>query len=193
MIVPAAIGLVLVAIFLAVAAFNALVLVGRRPDGSGPSPVPVFGGIAGAVGMWVWPYHDLAAWAWLPLALDPGCGWYLAGGGLVAARNAWRFRAGNCCARLLGDTGEKTVEMRLYRGGWARIEQTFHEPRAFGSFEAAGRWTVPDSGHGYVIHVWGASITLEPEGEDGESWIVARESGWFHDELTLGPMRLTAE
>ncbi len=193
MIVPAAIGLVSVAIFLVVAAFNALVLLGRRPDGSGPSAVPVFGGIAGAIGVWVWPYHDLAAWAWLPLVLDPGCGWYVAGGGFLAARRAWRFRAGNCCARLIGDTGEKTVEIRLYRGGRCRIGQTFHEPRALGSFEAAGGWTVPGSGCGYVIDVWGASITLKQEGEESESWTVVRESGWFREELTLGPIRLTAE
>lgn len=188
MIVPAAVGVVLVAIFLAVAAFNAVVLLDRRPDGSGPSVVPVFGGVAGAAGVWAWPYHELAAWAWLPLVLDAGCGWYLAGGGFLAARRAWRFRAGNCFARLLGDADDRTVEIRLYRGGWARIGQTFHEPRALGSFEAAGRWTAPESGGGYVVHVWGASITLE---EDDEGWLVVRESGWFRDELALGPMRLT--
>ena len=192
MIVPAAISLVLVAIFVTVAAFNVLVLVNRRPDGSGPSVMPVFGGVAGAIGVWAWPYHDLSLWAWLPLVLDPGCALYLAGGGFLAARRVWRVRAANCFVRLVGDSGDKRVEIRLYRGGWARIGQTFHEPRTFGSFEAAGRWTVRGSGRGYVIHVWGASITLEEADENGENWAVVRERGWFREELALGPIRLTA-
>ncbi|MDX1609558.1 MAG: hypothetical protein R3225_05500 [Halofilum sp. (in: g-proteobacteria)] len=188
--VPAVVSLALLALFLAVVAFNALVLATRQPDGSGPSVVPLLGGMAGAAGVWAWPYHELAAWAWLPLLLDPGCGWYLGGGAIVAGRRAWRFRARNCFARLVGDSSDKSVEIRLYRGGWATIRQTFHEPRTLGRFEAAGRWTQPDSGRGYVIRVWGASITLM---EDGDAWTVVREDGWFREELALGPMRLAPD
>ena len=188
MIVQAVFSLLLGAAFLVAAAYNGVIFVQLRRGGPAPSALPVFGGIFGALALWLWPYHALAAWAWAPLLLDYGCAPYLARGALQQARGAWRYRAGNCFARFAGESGEKNVELRLYRGGWLQLEQTFRNPGKFGSFAVGGRWTGSESGRGYLLSVWGASIALE---EQGGQWRVTRESGWRQDELRLAPVDIT--
>ncbi|HKI63775.1 MAG TPA: hypothetical protein VKA16_04025 [Burkholderiales bacterium] len=189
MIVQAAFSVLLAAAFLVAAVYNGLIFLAERRGGAAPSVIPVFGGILGAVGVWLWPYHDLAAWAWAPLLLDYGCAYYLARGAFVEARRAWRYREGNCFARLVGESGDKSVELRLYRGGGLQLEQTFNNPTRFGSFDSGGRWTPSDSGSGYLLRVWGASIAME---EQGGQWVVTQESGWRQDELRLAQIALRA-
>jgi len=189
MIVQAAFSLLLAAAFLVAAAYNGLILLAERRGGAAPSVIPVFGGILGAVGVWLWPYHDLASWAWAPLLLDYGCAYYLARGIFEHARRKWRYRESNCFARLAGESGEKKVELRLYRGGRLQLEQTFSKPGRFGSFASGGRWTASDSGRGYLLSVWGASVAME---EQGGRWVVTQESGWQQDELRLAPIALRA-
>jgi hypothetical protein len=188
MIVQAGFSLVLVGVFLLAAGYNALVFL-RPGDGEqGPSVMPVFGGLAGAAGLGLWPYHDLAAWIWLPLLLDCGCGYYLLAGLFLHLRRRWRYRDGNRIAYLSGDSADKSVALSLYRDGRLRLEQEFRQPGRFGSFASDGNWTQSGSGEGYVLSVWGATINLEPR--DGR-WEILREDGWHARELQLSPISLT--
>ena len=187
MFVQAAFSVVLMAMFLVAAGYNGLIFLGRRHGDSGPSVIPIVGGVLGGVGVWLWPYYDLGLWAWAPVLLDYGCGYYLAVGTLLEIRRAWRYREGACFARLAGESGEKTVEIRLYRGGRLQLSQTFKNRQNFGSFSSGGAWTAVESGHSYALSVWGASIVIEAR---DASWTVAQESSWFHPDLRLSPITL---
>jgi hypothetical protein len=90
-------------------------------------------------------------------------------------------------SRLVGESSEKQVEIRLYKGGRLLLEVTFRNPRKFGSFSSGGKWTASDSGSGYILSVWNASISIE---ERDREWSVVQESGWFSEELTLTSMTL---
>lgn len=189
MIVQAAFSLLLTALFVVAAAYNGLVFVHERRDEPARSVIPIFGGIIGAVGLWIWPYHDFGPWAWAPPLLDYGCAHYIAVGTFVEARRAWRYRESRCFARLVGESGEKHVEVRLYEGGRLLLEETFKNPQKFGSFSSSGKWTRSESGGGYILSVWGASISIEER--DGR-WEIVRESGWSSEELRLSPITLAA-
>jgi len=184
-----AVSLLLIALFLATAAYNGLIFIRERRGDPTPSVIPILGGIFGAVGLWHWPYHDLSVWAWAPLLLDYGCAHYVAAGTIQEVRRAWRFRESNCFARLVGESSEKNVEIRLYKGGRMLLDETFRNPQKFGSFSSSGKWTSSDSGSGYILSIWGAAISIE---ERAGQWAIKHESGWFRKELRLSPMILAA-
>jgi hypothetical protein len=50
------------------------------------STVPLLGGAAGAVGLWVGPMEWMRGYWWLPLVLDPGCAF------LIVQLLIFRFR-----------------------------------------------------------------------------------------------------
>ena len=63
-------GLLLLAAW--ICAFNAHVLIAQIKRQKSPSWVPLFGGIAGAVGLYLLPIPAAAHYWWLPLVLDWG-------------------------------------------------------------------------------------------------------------------------
>jgi hypothetical protein len=58
--------------FLLAAIANAQMLIRRMRGPSGPSLVPVLGGLSGMVGMLIMPWPSVRIWAWVPLLLDVG-------------------------------------------------------------------------------------------------------------------------
>ncbi|MEQ9498107.1 MAG: hypothetical protein RIT81_14645 [Deltaproteobacteria bacterium] len=63
-----------------------------RPDGRHVSPVPIFGGLAGAGALLVVPLEGVQAWWWATLVFDPWCLLYLGVAVVVIGAEAARAR-----------------------------------------------------------------------------------------------------
>lgn len=188
MIIQGAIAVVLGALFIALASYNGLIFITERRGGHAPSVAPLVGGLSGAAALWVWPYHEPGLWAFLPVVLDYGCAPYLTVGAFLEVRRAWRYREKRCVGRLFGESEDKRVEIKLYTGGRLLFEETFKNPTRLGSFSAAGTWTASEATNGYILKIWEASISLQ---ETDGHWVVARETGWFREELRISPITLS--
>jgi len=181
---------VLIALFLLAAAYNAIIFIHIQRNESSSSVIPIVGGLSGTAGLLIWPYHDLGLWTWSPLLLDYGCAYYIAAGAFLEIRRRWRFRASACFARFAGQSPDKQVEIRLYKGGRLQLEETFFSPKKFGSFYSAGRWASTDTSKGFILTVWNASITIEKQ---NSCWVITQESGWFNQELCLAAIKLSLD
>ena len=68
------VSFVMIVLFLWIASMNAYVLVlDLRGTVDPPSWFPLFGGLLGAIGLWLLPVEGSTQWAWCPLVLDYGC------------------------------------------------------------------------------------------------------------------------
>ena len=63
------------AIAIVVTAINWWILWLGYRRGEHHSSAGFIGGICGAVAVGLSPWKELHPWAWVPLVLDPGCGW----------------------------------------------------------------------------------------------------------------------
>lgn len=90
----AIVSVILIELFLFIAAFNWLALTGclRRRSGRNVSMAPLIGGVLGAVGFALWPGAGLRPYAWIPLAADPGAALMCGGAAIGCLMNCIRKR-----------------------------------------------------------------------------------------------------
>jgi len=153
---------------------------------------PLYGGLLGCIGILIMPFGTLferALYCWIPLVVDIGCVPYTAGFVIQEVRRAWNYRENNCIKRLAGESDDKHVDIKFYKGGRLIFEETFKMPKRFGNFSSDGIWQKSEAGNGYLLNIWDASILIE---EKSGYWKVSQERGWFSEELCIFPIILSA-
>lgn len=114
-----------VGIFVVSALLNAAILVGCTLTGRRSSMLPIFGGFFGVAGFWLTP--GLRPFAWVPLILDVSTVPIFFGLSMMVL-DAWKTSRLRLVAHYRGTSGNRVVELRLYRQGVGTIRQKWVRP-----------------------------------------------------------------